>query len=645
MPLSDVRRDYVDPVSSPLTSRSNRSHTVSTPMISSAISSVATSYDVTTLPNTKAEACLWSGRSRLTVAQYSSDRHKKGRLSEHMLVQNTMDDNHSSNLYNMVLTLMMIQYPYSAELSFYRIDGTKKEITLDNRSRIPEFTKLYNINQCLYEHTSALWTHYSNGGLPYYHLYQVLAKGSDLEGEAKVQWQTQLTSATLSLVSDDIVNKILQSQTVQFYQMRNIMELIMDLIVYRVLLFRKLKTKQSVRSELENKVLVSPHPGVHYDGIMTLVLQAIHLSKVFIDDTTAVQDLVNTLVNNVSKTSNQHIQLAIDLRSKLKTLITQKRLEHRERLQAMDQHDVTLLVFSWIEQFARELQNEVRLSIPSANTSMIQPAYKTSAAPVYKQSSNSGSSSSYRTRPQSGGLPFQLHPSSPQRYKPTTGSIHSLQYRDSRDDEEHLGEDMYDHHHYDKSRITPIDEWPNVIAQLEELHVYARNNDMSELMNQDDYGVLPSHSAEFPSKLDGKKTIHVRMFQLSQFAAKEGECHLIDSKCTVEPPYQGKCSLCGRNNHDSDHCRLRAQGKGPNGEPLVNLANLVWFPDPVLDEQLGYARKDGFLKGATEAEMKWVRKTIEDLKGQRKLLMKENSDRYQRPRSPGIYGPASSSSL
>lgn len=72
----------------------------------------------------------------------------------------------------------------------------------------------------------------------------------------------------------------------------------MDLIVYRVLLFHKLKTKQSVRSELENKVLVSPHPGVHYDGIMTLLLHAIHLSKVFIDDTTAVQDLVNTLVKN-----------------------------------------------------------------------------------------------------------------------------------------------------------------------------------------------------------------------------------------------------------------------------------------------------------------------------------------------------------
>jgi len=31
-------------------------------------------------------------------------------------------------------------------------------------------------------------------------------------------WQSQLNSATLSLVDDDIVNKILQSQIVQFFQ-------------------------------------------------------------------------------------------------------------------------------------------------------------------------------------------------------------------------------------------------------------------------------------------------------------------------------------------------------------------------------------------------------------------------------------------
>lgn len=36
---------------------------------------------------------------------------------------------------------------------------------------------------------------------------------------------------------------------------------------------------------------------------------------------------------------------------------------------------------------------------------------------------------------------------------------------------------------------------------------------MSALMNQDDYGVIPSHAAELSSKLEEKQTIHVRMFQ------------------------------------------------------------------------------------------------------------------------------------
>ena len=36
----------------------------------------------------------------------------------------------------------------------------------------------------------------------------------------------------------------------------------------------------------------------------------------------------------------------------------------------------------------------------------------------------------------------------------------------------------------------------------------------------------------------------------------------------------------------------------------INLANFVWFPNQVLEEQFAFARKDGFLKGVTEAEMK-----------------------------------------
>jgi hypothetical protein len=157
-------------------------------------------------------------------------------------------------------------------------------------------------------------------------------------------------------------------------------------------------------------------------------------------------------------------------------------------------------------------------------------------------------------------------------------------------------------------------------------------------MMQDDYSVIPDNAVEYKSKfLDGRRTVHVREYSMQPAE----NVRLIDTMCTVEPPFQGLCSLCGKRNHDFEHCRLRAQGKGPNGEAMVNLANFVWFPDQVLEEQLAFARKDGFLKGVTEAEMNWVRRTISDLKEQRKLTMKE---KFTRPRSQGVYGPASSSS-
>ena len=94
---------------------------------------------------------------------------------------------------------------------------------------------------------------------------------------------------------------------------------------------------------------MSQHSGVHYDGSFSLVLKALHNSKVFIGESSAVQDIVETLVANVSQTSTNHLQLAMDLRSKLTTMIKTKKLEQRERLQEMDLDDETLLVFSWIE--------------------------------------------------------------------------------------------------------------------------------------------------------------------------------------------------------------------------------------------------------------------------------------------------------
>jgi len=106
--------------------------------------------------------------------------------------------------------------------------------------------------------------------------------------------------------------------------------------------------------------------------------------------------------------------------------------------------------------------------------------------------------------------------------------------------------------------------------------------------------------------------------------------------------------MCGMMRHDISHCRLRGYNVGPDGDPIVNLANYTYFTDEKLEEMIGHARRDGFLKNATEEEMKWVRRKIADLKEEKKLLYKQNAARFSRPNSPyrpaeaGIYGPTPS---
>ena len=71
-------------------------------------------------------------------------------------------------------------------------------------------------------------------------------------------------------------------------------------------------------------------------------------------------------------------------------------------------------------------------------------------------------------------------------------------------------------------------------------------------MMQDDYAILPDNAVEFKSKFSEGRTVHVREYSIQP---AEG-LRLIDTMCTVEPPFQGVCSLCGKRNHDFEHCRL-----------------------------------------------------------------------------------------
>ena len=109
--------------------------------------SFKSSYDIHTLPNTKAEACLWSVTSILTCDKYLSV--KEGRLSQYVLVRNNLDSNPTNNLYTMVLALMMIHYPYKTDLCHYKIDIGKKEILLNDKLKFDHFPRLYNLNHTI----------------------------------------------------------------------------------------------------------------------------------------------------------------------------------------------------------------------------------------------------------------------------------------------------------------------------------------------------------------------------------------------------------------------------------------------------------------------------------------------------------------
>jgi len=122
--------------------------------------------------------------------------------------------------------------------------------------------------------------------------------------------------------------------------------------------------------------LVSNHPGTHYDGILALALHVLHFSKVFIGDDNAVQDLVDTLVNNISITSVHHVHLGVEFRSEVTKVITEYMMENRDKLSMMTTRESTLCIFGCIERFARDLQNSIHISLPKVGDRVMDHSYK-----------------------------------------------------------------------------------------------------------------------------------------------------------------------------------------------------------------------------------------------------------------------------
>jgi hypothetical protein len=591
------------------------------------------SYNVRTLPNTKAEAVRWVGVSDWTYEKYYSV--EGGRLSNHEWVVNRVDATSLSSLYNNTTTLTKMIKPYVVDMGYHKVDSSKKDFGMNDRARFTTFDQKYDGKLCLYEHTTRLVAHFSSRRYPYVLLYEMLSKGTDLAGHALDQWNSYVESASLSLIKDDVTNMILQSMALQSYQMREIAEMICDLIVFRVLIFGKVKSKVLVRDELQKKKLKTTLPGAHYDGILHLVQNAIHMSRLFLDEDTAVQDLVNTLVYNVHKTSPGHSMLAIDLNTNLSKEIRAYRQDNKDELSLMNKRDATLSIFGCIEKYCRSLQTTVHQTL-SAYTE----AETTSMAVPSVASPNSYSREQRRQQP----THYAASPSS--TYPHTSfkkAQVHSAQVQAEIIGKENIDDDYL----YERSGPDPIDEV--VMAELESIHRDGKAGALRSFYWDADYSKLPAGTAVLPSReIEGAMTIHVNMIQAA--GDGPGEVRMLDTKCSVEPRYSGMCAMCGKNGHDQAHCRIRGYNTGPNGEALVNLAAWSYFPDDKVEEEMRHAIERGFLKDTTEAEQQWVRQTVKRLQSERFLLYQGTQGRstgyssgrqqnspYNRSNSPSPY--------
>jgi hypothetical protein len=157
----------------------------------------------------------------------------------------------------MILTTILLSF-WSVDIAnYHKIDRSKNDFALNDRAKIPQFNETYDGTSCLYTYIGRLLQFYATQRLPYVHLYKILSQGTDLKDKALAEWTAQVDSANSSWVPDDITNSLLRSPSLQCYQMRSMAEMIIDLIVFRVLIFNQLKNKTVIKQELSKLRLIS----------------------------------------------------------------------------------------------------------------------------------------------------------------------------------------------------------------------------------------------------------------------------------------------------------------------------------------------------------------------------------------------------
>jgi hypothetical protein len=183
-------------------------------------------------------------------------------------------------------------------------------------------------------------------------------------------------------------------------------EMIIDLIVFRVLIFNQLKNKTIIKQDLCKLRLISNIPSVTYDGILIMAQKIIRTFRLFINEDTAVHDLVRTISGCIKNSGADYAQKSADFFSIMSSKVVQFKQAQEHSFNSMSRQDQNLRIFAIVEMYCRTLQDDLRqafnvtgqsLSITSAQPQ--QPTYPSGSALKTYHPSTSYTSPSYRSRP------------------------------------------------------------------------------------------------------------------------------------------------------------------------------------------------------------------------------------------------------
>jgi hypothetical protein len=250
--------------------------------------------------------------------------------------------------------------------------------------------------------------------------------------------------------------------------------------------------------------------------------------RLFINEDTAVHDLVRTISGCIKNSGADYAQKSADFFSIMSSKVVQFKQAQEHSFNSMSRQDQNLRIFAIVEMYCRTLQDDLRqafnvtgqsLSITSAQPQ--QPTYPGGSALKTYHPSTSYNSPTYRSRP-------------PPQFKRL--NVHSLSssLSSSSIDSPPTGQQSHSNH---------ISE--RVETCMNDLQILAQAKVLRDVI-YDQTDPLPDGACLAIADGATEPTIHIQLAAVHDVEATATLKEFIDTKFTVDKePYSGNCTLCG----------------------------------------------------------------------------------------------------